>query len=438
MAHRQQRAGIGPASAEWRTGWTLVLAASVGFSFFSVMMGAIGLFIEPLSKAFGWSRTLVSAGPSIATATTAILAPAVGVLIDRFGSRPIVLPGIVLTIVAIAAFSLTNGSPAQWIALWCAFGVVATLIKSTAWTAAVVGYFEKSRGLALGLTLSGTAVAQSVVPPLCNWLMMEFGWRGAFVWLAVGWGGVTFLLCLLLFVDPRRRHGQAAAETVRDDAKPDLPGLSVRDALRNSALWRVAISNFIVMLLTIGLAIHLFAILTEAGIDRTSAAWLTGLGGIAGILGKLASGFLLDRYRPNLIGGVTLAVAAIAFLLLMEGIRSPALIIVAMLVNGYAAGTKIQIVGYLTAGYAGMRNFGAIYGTMSALLALASGLGPMLAGFIYDRSGSYSPFLAAGAAGCVLGGLLIMSLPRYPDWGTDEKDPSDDRPNAGGAQTRPA
>lgn len=417
-------------------GWKLVLAASVGFSFFSVMMGAIGLFIEPLSTAFGWSRTLVSAGPSIATATTAILAPAVGVAIDRFGSRVVVLPGVLLTIVAIAAFSLANGSPAQWLALWFVFGIVATLIKSTAWTAAVVGFFDKSRGLALGLTLSGTAVAQSVVPPLCNWLMMEFGWRGAFVWLALGWGGVTFLLCLALFIDPRRRPRQNAAQMAQEKAKPHLSGLTVRAALRNSALWRVAISNFIVMLLTIGLAIHLFAILTEAGVDRTSAAWLTGLGGIAGILGKLASGFLLDRYRPNLIGGITLAIAAIAFLLLMEGIRSPALIIVAMLVNGYAAGTKIQIVGYLTAGYAGMRNFGAIYGTMSALLALASGLGPLLAGYIYDRTGSYSPFLAAGAAGCVLGGLLIMSLPRYPVWGRDGEGLAGVLPSAGRTQAR--
>lgn len=413
MRHRGQPSDIQPASAEWRAGWKLVLAASAGFSFFSVMMGAIGLFIEPLSKEFGWSRTLVSSGPSIATATTAILAPLVGILIDRFGSRPVVLPGVVLTILAIAAFSLANGSPAQWMMLWLAFGIVATLIKSTAWTAAVVGFFDKSRGLALGLTLSGTAVAQSIVPPLCNWLMIEFGWRGALVWLAVGWGGVTFLLCLLLFFDPRRQSTDAG-EVI---AKPDLPGLSVRDALRNSALWRVAISNFVVMLLTIGLAIHLFAILTEAGVDRSSAAWLTGLGGLSGIVGKLVSGFLLDRYRPNLIGGVTLAIAALAFLLLMEGVRSPALIIVAMLVNGYAAGTKIQIVGYLTAGYAGMRNFGAIYGTMSALLALASGLGPMLAGFVYDKTGNYSLFLAAGAAGCLLGGLLIASLPRYPHWG---------------------
>ena len=170
------------------------------------------------------------------------------------------------------------------------------------------------------------------------------------------------------------------------------------------------------MVVTIGLAFHLIPILTEAGISRTNAAWLASLGGVAGIVGKLATGVLIDRYRPNWIGGITLGITAFAFALLINGIRSPVLIIVAMLVNGYAAGTKTQITGYLTARYGGMKSFGVIYGTMAALLALASGLGPTTAGLIYDKLGGYEPFLAAGAVCCFIGGVLIMSLPRYPVW----------------------
>ena len=87
-----------------------------------------------------------------------------------------------------------------------------------------------------------------------------------------------------------------------------------------------------------------------------------------------------------------------------------------MLVNGYAAGTKTQITGLLTANYGGMRNFGKIYGVMAALMAAAAGIGPLLAGRIYDTSGGYGPFLLTGAAGCVLGGLIMISLPGYPSW----------------------
>ena len=388
----------------------------MGFSFFSILLAASGLFMEPLTKEFGWSRTLLSSGPSIAVTMTAILSPFFGILLDRYGSRRLVLPGLILTMLAIAAFSRANGSALQWMILWAMFGIVSVSIKSTAWTAAVLGVFERSRGLALGLTLSGTALAQAAVPPLGNWLIGTFGWRGAFVWLAVGWGSITFLLCLLFFFDARDRLAATPRQAQESAKAPILTGLTPKQALRDSALWRVGVSNFVVMLMTIGLTIHLFPILTEAGVSRTSAAWLTSLAGIAGFAGKLATGALLDRFRPNLIGGITLGVTAVVFLLLMKGVRSPTLIIVAMLVNGYAFGTKTQITGFLTASYGGMKHFGVIYGVMAALMALASGLGPMLAGFTYDHLGGYGPFLLAGAIGCALSGVLMITLPAYPIW----------------------
>ena len=405
---------------EWKSNWTLVLAASVGFSFFSVMVAATGIFMEPLSREFGWSRTLISSGPSIANTLTAILGPFFGALIDRYGSRKVVLPGILLTILSITAFSFASGSETQWIALWVVFGIVAVSIKSTSWTAAVLGIFQNSRGLALGLTLSGTAVSQIVVGPLANWLITEFGWRAAFVWIGIGWGGLTFLLCLFFLFDAHNRAAKAKKAAVASGEPsaqaPDLPGLSSSEALRDSALWRVGISNFVVMVLTMGLIIHLFPILTEAGVSRTNAAWLISLSGVAGIVGKLVTGYLLDRFRPNWVGGLTLGAAALAFLLLLEGVTSPALIVVAMLINGYTAGTKTQITGFLSASYGGMRNFGKIYGVMAALMAAAAGIGPLLGGLVYDEFGNYGPFLIAGAIGCVFGGILMITLPAYPAW----------------------
>jgi len=411
------------AKQEWQGGWTLVIAASLGFSFFSVMLASTGLFIGPLGEEFGWSRTLLSSGPSIATVMTAILGPFLGMLIDRFGTRRVALPGLVLTTASISCFALLDGSQAQWIALWVIFGIVSVSIKSTPWTTAVVGVFQKSRGLALGLTLSGTAVAQSVVPPLGNFLISEFGWRGGFVWLGMGWGSITLLVCLLFFFDVRaratrqRKADERAGRGPVEAAEAPVPtGLSIAQAWRDSALWRLGIANFLVMLLTMGLVVHLFPILTEAGVDRTTAAWLVGLSGIAGIVGKLVTGVLLDRFPPNWVGGLTLGAAALAFALLLDGIRSPTLIIVALVVNGYAAGTKTHITGFLTAGYAGMKNFGAIYGLMSSLMAFAAGMGPMLGGLIYDSFGDYRYFLIAGTVGCALGGLLILSMPAYPEW----------------------
>lgn len=404
------------AAEEWKRGWRLVLACFIGFSFFSIMTHSLGVFMEPLSREFGWSRTLISSGVTISSVVTALLSPFFGILIDRYGSRKVALPGLVAAMVAISCFSLANGSALQWMALWTFYAVISISVKTTVWTAAVVGSFTTAQGLALGFMLCGTGAAQVILPPLTTWLVDEFGWRLAYVWLGCGWGGLTLLLCWFFLYDVHSRKPADGKSLARD--RPELPGLMIAQAWQDTALWRIAISTFFVMLLTIGLLIHQIPILVEAGVSRIDAAWLASLAGVAGIIGKLVSGVLLDRYRANWIGGLTLLATALAFLLLMDGVHTPVLIVIAMIVNGYSAGSKLQIASYLTARYGGVRNFGVIYGLITSLVAFGSGVGPMVAGFVYDRAGNYTAFLLAGAVGCVLCGLLIMTLPRYPIFGS--------------------
>lgn len=413
------------AAQEWKSNWTLVLASALGFCFFSVMLGTTSLFMQPVTQEFGWSRTLFASGVSIATFTTAILSPFLGIIVDKWGARRLALPGVVLTIMAITAFGLTNGTVWMWVALWLFFGAASACIKSTVWTVSVLGVFEKSKGLALALVMSGTALSQVFVPPMSNWLIGEFGWRQAYVWLGLSWGIPTLLMTWFFFYDlhdvaARQRAKQAADEATA--AAVNLPGLTVPEAARDWALWRIGISNFVVMVMTQGLLAHLVPILTDAGVSRTRAALLMSLSGVAGIAGKLITGVLLDRYRPNWIGGVTLGAAALTFLFLMDGLNSPAAIVFALIVNGYAAGTKTQITGYLTASYGGMKSFGVVYGVMAACMAAASGLGPLVAGVVYDLTGGYGPFLLAGAIGCAFGGVMIVSLPGYPKWEKRKED----------------
>lgn len=407
------------AAEEWRQGWKIVFASFVGFSFFSVMTATLGVFMRPLTEEFGWSRSLISGGVTIAAVVTGLLSPFFGILIDRYGSRRLALPGLIAAALAISCFGLANGSAMQWLALWTVYAVISISVKTTVWTSAVVGAFTKAQGLALGVVLSGTAAAQIIGPPLATWLIDGFGWRLAYVWLGAGWGSLTLIICALFLVevrDRRRADGRAAAPPDRSR----LPGLTVQEALRSTALWRIGLATFVVMLLTIGLQIHQIPILVEAGVSPTNAAWLASLAGAAGIGGKLMSGVLLDRFQANWVGGLTLGVAALAFLFLIDSIQSPPLIVIAMVVNGYAAGSKLQIASYMTSRYAGLRHFGVIYGAMISLVTFGSGLGPLVAGGIYDATGSYTSFLIAGAIGSVVCGLLIFSLPVYPRWSERE------------------
>lgn len=408
------------AAAEWRRNWTLVLAAFAGFSFLSVMTGSLSMFMAPISAEFGWSQTFVSLGFTIAAVVTAVLSPFFGILVDRYGSRRIAIPGIIVTACCISLFALNDGSHWRWVGLWLIYAVISITVKTTVWTAAVAGVFTAGQGLALGVTLCGTAAAQAILPPLANWLIDAHGWRAAYVWLAFGWGAVALVLAVLFLFDAHDRRKAAVAKAAIAADPPDFPGLTIAEAWRDPALWRISISTLVIMVLTLGLTLHQINILSEVGVTRTQAGLLASMAGIAGIAGKLITGALLDRFRPNWVGGLTLAATALAFALLIDGVHSAPLIVFAMLVNGYTQGTKLQINGYLTARYAGMRNFGKIYGFQNSIIALGSGVGPLLAGFAYDQSGGYGPFLIVGAIGSVLCGLLLVTLPGYPDWSADE------------------
>jgi predicted MFS family arabinose efflux permease len=408
------------ARSEWRRHWPLVLAAATAFSFTAVMTAGMGLFIEPWTKEFGWSRTLVSSGMSITSISTFFLSPLGGVLIDRIGTRRLALPGLVLLAATIASLGLLDGSVGMWFALWTVYAAAALATKSTVWTAGVASAFDAGRGLALGFTLSGSALAQAITPPLTNWLIDAYGWRMALVWLGLGWGGIAIVMCFFLLFDGYDASRKARAE--KGGAAPakgllsDAPGLTIPEAWRSPALWRIAISTFVIMLVTIALVVHQIPILVEIGIDRTTAAYYAGMAGLAGIAGKLVTGWLLDRYAARWVGGLTLAATALTFVLLLLPDRSAPIIFTAMFINGYAAGTKLQIAGYLTSAYGGMKNFGAIFGTLASLIAAGSGLGPLLAGVVYDRYGNYDPYLWVGIAGTLISAALIFGLPDYPEW----------------------
>lgn len=402
-------------AAEWQTGWRLVVAAFCGFSFFSLMTASLGVFMVPLGQEFGWGRTLLSSGVAIASLAAAVLSPFFGVLIDRYGSRRVAMPGLVATTIAIALFSTTNGSPVQWLLLWAFYALISISVKTTVWTAAIAHHFSAARGMALAVTLSGTAAAQAIVPPIATWLIQEFGWRTAYLALGGGWGTLTLIVCYAFLRDGKAQPvpGDRAAGW---PPAPLLAGLTIPEALRNRALWQINIASLIMLALTIGLMVHQIPILTGAGLSSANAAWLAGLGGLAGIGGKLITGALLDRLDPRLVGGVTLGATALAFAFLIGDVRTYPLMIAAVLINGYGAGCALQIGSYLTAQHAGMKNFGAIYGGMTSVVAIGSGLGPVLAGAVYDQTGTYDAFLIGGTIGCILCGALTLLLPAIPTW----------------------
>ncbi|MEJ5979268.1 MAG: MFS transporter [Sphingomonadales bacterium] len=404
---------------EWREYWPLVLASAAGFSLHTVSSYVIGLVMEPLEAEFGWSRAQISVVSVIPSLIMVLLSPSIGGLIDRWGSRRMALPSLVLTGVALALVSLANGSMAQWYLIWLFYGLVSLGIKATVWTTAVSNAFTAARGFALGVVLCGTAISQIAAPPLAQWLTDTFGWRQAYLWIGLGWAAPCVLLALFFLYDPRDRD-RLAAPMGAEPAKPEIapPGLTLREALRSLPLLRIGLSTLITMFIGTAILIHQVPLLTSTGVSRADAAWLASLSGAAAIAGKLLTGWMTDRWNAGLVGAVTLLAPALAYLMLLQPQQAAWWYVAAMMIIGYTTGTKLQVCAYLTGRYAGMAHFGKIFGVMTSLVGIGGGLGSVAAGAVFDHFGSYGPLLWTGIAASLLCAALIFRLGAYPAWET--------------------
>ncbi|MET0588216.1 MAG: MFS transporter [Novosphingobium sp.] len=406
-------APVSPSAAmEWRTYWPLVLASGVGFSLQSVSTYSLGLAMEPLGEEFGWGRAQISVVSLIPAVLMILFSPSTGALVDRRGCRWLAIPSIALTGMALAMISLASGSMLQWAILWTIYGVVSLGIKATVWTTAVSNTFTTGRGLALGVMLTGAALSQIGVPPLMQWLVDGFGWRTAYVAIGLGWSTPALVLALLFLRDGHSTKSRepAAARNVSPQDRAALPGLTFRKALRSPALIRIAASTLLTMFIGTAMLVHQVPILTDAGLSRSNAAWLASLAGVAGIVGKMVTGWMTDKWDASIVGSTLLLSPAIAYLMLLAPQPSPLTMVLAMAIIGYTAGAKLQISAYLTALHAGMRNFGTIFGVMTSMIGIGGGLGSVGAGAVFDYFGSYHPLLVLGIAISLASSALIFRL----------------------------
>ena len=406
---------IAPTAAqEWRVNWLLVVSAMAGVSLGTIPSATLGLFMAPLQDEFGWSRTEISAGLTLFAIVSLPLTPFAGMLVDKFGARRVAIPGIALSALVFASFSSLGAFAGQWLVLWFAYTLVSLLTRTLVWNSAISRAFVTSRGLAIAVLLCGTAIASSLSPIVSQQLIDQFGWRFAYLGLGLGWGGVALLMVLLFFRERPPMLVPGAGQGALQGAAAKPGGLSLKQAMRDPAMVRIALAIFLQSTMVVAVMVHLVPMLTATGLSRVEAAGLAGLMGIASICGKLASGWLIDRFTGGLLAALTFAAPALGYLFLLKAADTAWLIPVAVVVLGYSSGACLQLATYLTTRYAGLRNFGAIFGVISSLMALSTGLGPLMAGFIFDRTGSYTLLLTIGIPAALVAGIAVFRLGPYP------------------------
>jgi MFS family permease len=409
-----------PAAAEWARHWPTVLASAAGVALSTTHIYSLGVMIAPLETNFNWSRAQISSGMTIGSVVAVLSSPVIGILVDRAGPRRIALCGATLYCVAVALLSLAGPSIWSWLALWTLVAIGITGITPTIWTAAISGLFVRSRGLALSVTLCGTGLGASITPIVTSALNTAYGWRVAYVGLAAFWSALLLPLLFFFFTSAkdRVRTGAAAGQLA---VAPMLSGLTAQEGFRSPRYYRLMAAAVAIALVAISFVVNLVPILASTGISRPHAAQIASIVGVASIIGRLSSGYLLDRLNGNIVAAVSVMLPVISSTLLLTMPGSVGWSTVAAAVLGLSLGAELDAVAYLATRHLGMRSFGVLFGTISGLLSLATGTGPLLVNYGFDLTRTYVPALWAYIPLCVLSALLFVSLGKYPNFAAPER-----------------
>lgn len=404
------------AATEWREHWPVVLSSLFGIALLTVYVYSTGIMIKPLEDEFGWTRAQISSGPTIVAVIGCLAAPFMGAAIDRFGARRIAIPGVVCLCATLALLSQATASIWSWWALWFLVALAHPFIKPTVWVAAVSSVFTVGRGFALAVALCGASVGSMVTPILTNYLIDGFGWRLAYVLTAAFWLIVVLPLVLFGFYGANDKRRVQQVKQQSDRPAPPLTGLAARESLLSAKFAKVAAGAAVISMCSVAMTVNLVPIFSEDGISRETGAWIAGVSGVSGVAGKLVGGMLIDRLNAGRVVGIMTATPALSALLLIFFPGDIPLAIAAVALLGFALGVEFDGVAYLTGRHFGLRNFGLIYGTIAGLVALTSGIGPVLANHAYDVTGSYLPLLWTVVPLSLLSGLLFLILGPYPEF----------------------
>jgi predicted MFS family arabinose efflux permease len=299
--------------------------------------------------------------------------------------------------------------------LFLAYGMMALLGAGTipvTWTRAIATSFFKRRGLALGLALTGTGICASIAPHYTVWLTDNYGWRGAYMGLAL----VPILLAwptLYFLFKPLEAHTEAEDAVDNEAASALQTGLTLGEAVRGYRFWVLLLSILFAYQGFSGIGPNLLPSLTDDGLSREQAASVQSVFGISIIIGRVVVGYLVDRFWAPGVAAVCLAIPAVGATLL-HGQQSLEVAALAAFLIGFAAGAELDLMAFLAARYFGLAHYAKIYSILYATLAVCSGTAPMIFASVYDATGSYDIGYAIASGLFLVSVVLILLLGRYP------------------------
>lgn len=401
-------------------GWRVLGAATVGLAcgIATVVPASFGVFLGPLRAEFGWTQSETFTALLFITFTSALIAAPVGGLVDRYGARRVVLAGFCFQILLLASFAWLG--PSLW-AYYLRYFLLAVLAIGTthvAFARVITLWFDRRRGLALGIALSGVGIGGFLWPLYAQAMIGQHGWRDAWLLLALAVAVLALPTIALLLRDSPASVGQTPdgdpLRTAADDTTPaEATGIPLAGVLRMPGYWLMVATFFLIGFAVQSVMLHLVPLLTARGLPPMLAALAQSLLFVAVTTGRLVTGWLMDRFFAPRVALAFLLAPIVGITLLALGAGGATALVAALLV-GLAVGAEVDVLAYLTGRYFGARHFSAVYGTFYGVYTLSGGLGPLFTARLVDTGEGYPVALAVHAALLAVAALLLLRFPPLP------------------------
>jgi MFS family permease len=393
--------------------WGMVAIAAVGLICGPgpINIFTFGVFLKPMAADLHVSRELLSLALVTTTTTGAFVNPVLGWLIDRFGTRMMLLTLVPLFAAGIAARSVLTPAPFFIFLVFGLAGLTGSITGPTGYAALVARWFDRERGLALGIAMAGVGLGVAVVPALSAVLITDYGWRAAYRALALLIIVVAWLPAFLV-----RDPGPGDIARL-SDTHPDgtLKGESLLATLAGWRFWALTAAFFLSVAAINGTIAHAVPMLTDRGVSLRLATAAVSVAGICIIFGRILSGWCLDRFSGPVVAICFFVIPMLGIVMLGEG-RGVAMPVLGAALCGVSVGAEVDLLAFFVSRYFGVRAYGRIYGAMFCLFNFGNGVGPFIGGYSYTRYHSYGPalivFEVALLATCIL--FVPLGPYRYP------------------------
>lgn len=407
-------------------GWVIVFAAAVGLLFGGapIIVYSFGVFLRPMAQHFHAGRGAVSLAFTLHNFVSAFCAPFYGRLADRLGARKVVVPAF-LVLAATLLLALAMGTALwQLYAFYLVLGVATVGTSPILFGVVISRWFDRRRGLALGLMLIGAGMGSIIVPALMQYLIATLGWRAAYaIWGSVVLVAPTIIVGKLLAEWPAEKGltPDGVAQGTGTRLALEHIGLEWTQIWRTKTFWALVSAFMLAGASVHACVLHLPALLSDRGMTPHQIAIATAALGAALAIGRSGSGYLLDRWFAPYVSALIFLGSALGMAVLWTGVSGP-LAVAGAAMAGLGMGAEADIIGFLTSRYFGLRSLGTAVGFTFGSFILAGGVGGLLMGAGFDRTGSYRIPLAGFFLATMVAVGLFTTLGPYKYEAQRERD----------------